>query len=161
MKTTLAGFMCASVLFVGHAATAQTAPSRPADTSDRIEAQVVGLPNQPAPPRTEAELKAEIGAQPQSFRAYAELAQLYRSNNRLDEADAVLRSALGQVQITDVVYGMLANLDRRSTNPRKSSQSLRNATCRSRRAAADDDRDGAHRTGEAAEGFAQRSADAS
>jgi TonB family protein len=67
--------------------------------------------------RSEAELKAEIAAQPASVRAYLELAQLYRMNSRPHDAETTLRAALAVTSQVDPVYGALIGLYPPMYNP--------------------------------------------
>jgi TonB family protein len=60
--------------------------------------------------RAEAALKADIAARPQQINTYIQLAELYRMDNRHDEAEAVLRSALQIAPRTEAVYSSLVSL---------------------------------------------------
>jgi TonB family protein len=67
--------------------------------------------------RSEAELKAEIAAQPGGVRAYLELAQIYRLNGRPLEAETTLRAALAATSQVDPVYAALIGLYPPMYNP--------------------------------------------
>ena len=79
---------------------------------------VVGIPGQPgAPQKSEAELEAAIASRPSDFSAYLQLAQLYRMNNRIAEAEQVLRSALPIARNPAILYGALISLYDPQYNP--------------------------------------------
>ncbi len=67
--------------------------------------------------RSEAELKAEIAAQPSAVRAYLELAQIYRMNSRPHDAETTLRAALAATPQADPVYMALIGLYPPTYNP--------------------------------------------
>src|SRR5687768_2598386 len=105
MATKLTVTMLACVLL----AATHASPQQVGGVSGGISGGIVGgVPAQPgAPQRSEAELKAAIASTPSEFSAYLQLAQLYRMNNRIAEADQVLRSALPIAPNPAMVYGAL------------------------------------------------------
>jgi TonB family protein len=115
MATKLTFTMLACVLL----AATHASPQQLGGISEGISGGIVGgIPGQPgAPQRSEAELKAAIASRPREISAYFELAHLYRANNRISEADQVLRSALPIVPNTEMVYGVLIDLYSAPYNP--------------------------------------------
>ncbi len=78
--------------------------------SGQVQVGAAGPPGPAAPHRSESELKAEIAARPDAMRAYFELVQLYRINNRIEDAEALLRSAIGASANPSPLFEMLVSL---------------------------------------------------
>ena len=113
-KLTVTVLACALLL-----AATNASPQQPGGIPGGTSSGVVGaVPGQPNPPhRTEAVLLAEIASQPSNLMAYMELAGLYRINNRMPEADALLRSALPIAPNPGFVYGALIALYQPQDHP--------------------------------------------
>jgi TonB family protein len=115
MANKLTSTVLASVLLA-----AANASSQPVGgISGGISGEIVdGVPGQRGGlQRSEAELKAAIASTPSDFSAYLQLAQLHRMNNRIAEAEQVLRSALPIARNPAMVYGTLISLYDPQYNP--------------------------------------------
>jgi TonB family protein len=71
------------------------------------------------PIRTEAELKAQIAANPSMLWGYQELARLYQQNNRVQDAERVLRDALAVTPKPGAIYMQMVQLYPLQYNPER------------------------------------------